>query len=72
MSYSIIYKKRIEEGQRKLKYDKIYLYKKYFLLCGNCFWMASTLPNSSNMYTRRFIECPKCEDKLDKFLICSN
>ena len=73
MLYDIIYKKSIEEIHKKIKYNKVFpKHNKYFLLCRDCFWMASTLPHLSNTHTRYFDRCPKCEDRLDKFLICND
>jgi hypothetical protein len=43
----ILNNKDIEKYGQNFKYDKKYpLQKKYFLICGGCFWMASTLPPS--------------------------
>ena len=44
--------------------------KKYFLLCGTCFWMASTLPSLSNISLIRHKECPICVNDVYRFLIC--
>ncbi len=73
MSYNILYKKRIEESNKKFKYTKVFpTFEKYFLLCGSCFWMASTLPHSSNVYAKYLNRCPNCKDWLDKFLISND
>jgi len=45
--------------------------KNYFLICESCFWMASTLNHlkSINNLSSIFIECPMCENKIDRFSI---
>ena len=44
--------------------------RKYFLLCANCFWMASTfLVNSIDIPPTYYKKCPKCNHSLDKFPI---
>lgn len=70
MLYKILYNKRIEQNKKKIKYHKVISkQKKYFLLCGNCYWMASTLPCLPNTHTIHSNKCPKCDVRLDKFLI---
>ena len=49
--------------------NKYQLQKKYFLICGGCFWMASTLPRSLDYPMIRYKKCPICKNKLDNFQI---
>jgi hypothetical protein len=70
MLATILYKKDIEKYNQNLKYYKfISMQKKYFLLCGDCYWMASTLPHSIEHPLIRYKKCPICKNKLDRFLI---
>ena len=70
MLYTILYKKDIENNNQYLKYYKIIsLQKKYFLLCGDCYWMASTLPHPIEHPLIRYKKCPICKNKLDRFQI---
>jgi len=70
-STTISYKKHVEEWLINDKYDIInFGHKKYFLLCGTCFWMASTLPNLSNIRPIRYKKCPICVNDVYRFLIC--
>jgi hypothetical protein len=70
MLSNILYKKNIEKNSQKLKYYKhISLQKKYFLFCGDCYWMASTLPYSIDHPLNRYKKCPICKNKLDRFQI---
>jgi hypothetical protein len=70
MSITILYKKEIEQNNHILKYYKfISLQKKYFLLCGDCYWMASTLPHPLEHALVRYKKCPICKNKLDRFQI---
>ena len=43
--------------------------KNYFLICGGCFWMASTLPRSLDHPLIHYKKCPICKNKLDNFQI---
>lgn len=43
---------------------------KFFLLCGNCLWMASTISTLSDLCLIRYKKCPICIDKVYRFLIC--
>jgi hypothetical protein len=46
--------------------------RKYFLLCKNCLWMASTLPLFSvgRFYIAESVKnCPICNSNLDRFSI---
>jgi hypothetical protein len=75
MSYNLIdHKKKVEEKQKYLENDNtvIALQKKYFLLCGNCFWMASTLPHLLDEYLFCYRKCLICKNELDRFLICND
>ena len=70
MLSTVLYKKDIEKNNQNLKYYKfISLQKKYFLLCGDCFWMASTLPHPIEHPLVRYKKCPICKNKLDRFQI---
>jgi hypothetical protein len=70
MLSTILYKKVIEKNNQNVKYYKlISLQKKYFLLCGDCFWMASTLPHPTEHPLVRYKKCPICKNKLDRFQI---
>jgi hypothetical protein len=70
MLSTILYKKDIEKNNEYLKYYKfISLQKKYFLLCGDCYWMASTLPHPIEHPLVRYKKCPVCKNKLDRFQI---
>jgi hypothetical protein len=70
MLYTILYKKEIEKNNQTVKYYKfISLQKKYFLLCSDCYWMASTLPHPIEHPLVRYKKCPVCKNKLDRFQI---
>jgi hypothetical protein len=43
--------------------------KKYFLLCGNCFWMASTLRHPSDYPVIHLKKCPVCKSRVDTYPI---
>ena len=45
---------------------------KYFLLCGKCLWMASTIPTLSDLCLIRHKKCPICVDRVYRFLICDD
>ena len=67
---SILYINDIEKYDHNFKYNKIYqIRKKYFLLCGNCFWMSSTLPHILDYPLVYFKNCPSCLHKVDVFPI---
>ena len=66
----ILDNKDIEKNNQNLKYDNKYrIQKKYFLICGGCFWMASTLPRSLDHPLIHYKKCPICKNKLDNFQI---
>ena len=71
MSATIFYKKYVDGHFKKDKYNILNLkHKKYFLLCGTCFWMASTLPRLSSISLIRYKKCPVCVNAVYRFLIC--
>lgn len=73
MSSSIYYKKSVNKYYQKLKYSIIDLkYKKYFLICGTCFWMASTLPVLKEINMIQYKKCPICVNDVYRFLICDD
>jgi hypothetical protein len=43
--------------------------KKYFLLCEDCFWMASTLRHPSDYPVIRLKKCPICKSRVDTYPI---
>jgi rubrerythrin len=66
----ILNNKDIEKYGQNFNYDKKYsLQKKYFLICGGCFWMASTLPPSLDYPLIRYKKCPICKNNVDNFQI---
>jgi hypothetical protein len=70
MLSTILYKKDIvKNNQNLINYKFISFQKKYFLLCGDCFWMASTLPHQIENPLVRYKICPICKNKLDRFQI---
>jgi hypothetical protein len=71
MSTTIYYKKYIDKYFKNDKYNLLNLnQKKYFLLCGTCYWMASTIPAIKDIGRIRFKKCPVCTNKVNRFLIC--
>ena len=70
-STTIYYKKHIEKYFKNDKYNILQLnQKKYFLLCENCFWMASTIPSKKVIHPIRYKKWPVCVNKVNRFLIC--
>jgi hypothetical protein len=70
MLSTILYKKdTVKNSQNIINYKFISLQKKYFLLCGDCYWMASTLPHPIEHPLVRYKKCPICKNKLDRFQI---
>ena len=67
---SIDYKKYIEKYYKNDKYNQLNFRKKYFLICENCLWMASTIPAIKDISRIRPKKCPICVNKVDRFLIC--
>ncbi len=54
----------------RLKYLKLNsVKKKYFLLCEDCFWMASTLRHPSYYSLIRYKICPICKNNVDTYPI---
>lgn len=43
--------------------------RKYFLICKDCFWMASTLPMLLDKHLPYCKKCPICENGIEKFAI---
>jgi|tagenome__1003787_1003787.scaffolds.fasta_scaffold20900564_4 hypothetical protein len=72
-STAIFYKNQhVERRVINLKYDIFdFTQKKYFLLCKNCFWMASTIPAIKGISRMRYKKCPLCVNDTDRFLICN-
>ena len=71
MSATIFYKKYVEGHFKTDKYNILNLkHKKYFLLCGTCYWMASTLPSLSEIRLIKYKKCPICVNAVYRFLIC--
>jgi hypothetical protein len=72
MTNAIYHKKRIDEYPKKVNHIKPNLeQKRHFLLCKNCYWMASTLPTLSDFRLTKYNKCPNCIGNIDKFLICA-
>ncbi len=70
MLSTILYKKDIEKHNQKLKYCRfVPIQKKYFLLCENCFWMASTLCHPSDYPVICYKKCPVCKNNVDTYPI---
>ncbi len=70
MLSTILYKKDIEKHNQKFIYCKfVPIQKKYFLLCEDCFWMASTLSNLLDYPLTHYKKCPICKNKVDRFQI---
>jgi len=66
----ILDNKDIEKYGQNFKYNKKYpLQKKYFLICGGCFWMASTLPPYLDYPLIRYKKCPICKNNVHNFQI---
>ena len=71
MSSTIYYKKYVEWHFKNGENDRLeFKYKKYFLLCGTCCWMASTLPIISEISSIKYKKCPICTNDVYKYLIC--
>jgi hypothetical protein len=70
MLSTIYYNKDVEKHTQNFKYTEVFsIQKKYFLLCEDCFWMASTLPDPFDNSLIRYKKCPICKNKLDRFTI---
>jgi hypothetical protein len=71
MSSTIYYKKYVDWHFKNDKYTTLNLkHKKYFLLCGSCYWMASTLPLLSDLGSIKYKKCPICVNDVYRYLIC--
>jgi hypothetical protein len=71
MLSAIHFNKHIEKHNQKIKYYRLSpIQKKYFLLCEDCFWMASTLRHTLDYSLNRYRKCPICKkNKVDIFPI---
>ncbi len=70
----IIYDKRyINKHYEKFKCDVLNFKElRYFIICSNCFWMASTLPSIKEIKLLKYKQCPICINKVSRFLICND
>lgn len=66
------YKKNLRKYLKNDKYKILnFSYKKYFLLCENCLWMASTISALKDISMIQYKRCPVCINKqVNRFLIC--
>ena len=70
MSFLFSYKKNIEKNTKKFRYNRlIFNKKKHFLICENCFWMVSTLPDSVYRNDMKYTRCPVCAHGVYEFPI---
>jgi hypothetical protein len=70
MSSIILHNKDIEYYNQTFKYNKNFrIQEKYFLICRDCFWMASTLPRSLDYPRTCYKKSPICKNRVDNFLI---
>ncbi len=71
MSSLFLHKKKLEENRQEPIYsNRLYFRKlRYFLICPNCFWMASTLSGSPYKHNTHLKQCPVCNDRIYMFLI---
>ena len=70
MLSTIYYNKHIEKHNQNLNIiDYLQYKKKYFLLCEDCFWMASTLRHTLDYPLNRYRKCPICKNRVDIFPI---
>ena len=70
-STTFYYRDSVEGYFKKHTYNIIdFGQKRYFLLCKNCFWMATTMPAFSNIRKIKYKKCPLCVNDTDRFLIC--
>jgi hypothetical protein len=70
-STAIFFSNHVERTFRKHKYTVIdFTQQRYFLICKNCYWMATTLPTFSNIHKIQYKKCPLCVTDIDRFLIC--
>ncbi len=70
MLSTILHNNDIEKHNQKFKYNRLPpIQKKYFLLCEDCFWMASTLRHTLDYPLNRYRKCPICKNRVDIFPI---
>jgi len=70
-SATAYYKKYVEKQSKKVRNNIPNLKQKgHFLICQNCFWMASELPTLSDICLKTYKKCPLCVYNIDRFLIC--
>ena len=48
---------------------KDYINKRRFLVCDNCYWCLSYLPDLENDPIEYFNKCPKCNEKIKAMFI---
>jgi hypothetical protein len=71
-STAIFFSNHVERTLKKHKYAVIdFTQQRYFLICKNCYWMATTLPTFSDILQIRYKKCPLCVTDTDRFLICN-
>jgi hypothetical protein len=73
MSFATIdYKKYVERYFKNDKYHNTFNFnqKRFFLICENCFWMASTIPSVRDIDRLQHKKCPVCINNVNRFLIC--
>lgn len=59
-----------KESARNLGYSEMFLNQtKYFLMCCNCYWMASTLYHSLEEPLIDHKHCPICNNEITRFSI---
>ena len=69
MPCTVFYDKEVEEYYKNIKYSRCSSFrKKYFVICDNCFWMASTLSHPLEFPLKRYKKCPLCKN-IDQFQI---
>ena len=71
MSSLSLHKRKLEDNRQERIYNNRLYFRKlrYFLICQNCFWMASALsvlPYEHDAYLKK---CPVCNDRINMFLI---
>ena len=61
----------LEVNFSNLKHSFYSFSGKYFLICKDCFWMASTLPMVLDKHLPCSKKCPICDNGIEKFAIPS-
>jgi hypothetical protein len=65
--------KKIGENENNKKIDQSFKNKigkkKYFLMCGNCFWMTSTLYILPNKNKPNYSACPICAYRIHNYFV---